>query len=147
MQWNKSSINISIFLMIIILIAGSAFSQSNRPPAPKKGAPKAEWQAYWDWQKSLRKQLLGSHDQRKEGTHDGNQIVTLFYNYGSIGKPNTEPSLVWPKASQHGYGFELVFWLPGKSSIPIEFGATLFQMVYPMGVTFRRKDFPGDGSH
>ncbi len=114
MRLKNMSINISIFLIIILLIVDSAFAQSNRPPEPKKSAPKADWQAYWDWQKSLRKQYLGSHDQRKEGTHDGNQIVTLFYNYGSIGKPNTEPSLVWPKASQHGYGFEFGVLVAGE---------------------------------
>jgi len=100
---------LNCFLILILTVTGfsiTIFAQSLRPKMPDKGASKAEWQAYWEWEKSLRKRLLGSHDQRKEGTHSGNQIVTLFYNYGSIGKPNTEPSLVWPKGSQHGYGFE-----------------------------------------
>ncbi len=38
---------------------------------------------------------------------DGNNIRTLIYNYGSIGRPNTEPSLEWPALSGHGYAYEI----------------------------------------
>jgi len=44
---------------------------------------------------------------RREGMHDGNQIITLFYNYGSVARPNTEPSIEWPAYSGHGYAYEL----------------------------------------
>lgn len=114
MQSRKNRISCLIFLIMLFMMAGLIVAQTGRPPIPDKGAPQGEWDAYWSWQKSLRKQLLGAHDQRKEGTHNGNQIVTLFYNYGSIGKPNTEPSLVWPKASQHGYGYEFGVLVAGE---------------------------------
>jgi len=43
---------------------------------------------------------------RLSGLMDGNQVRTLIYNYGSIGRPNTEPSFEWPAGSSQGYGFE-----------------------------------------
>lgn len=101
------------FLFSCILINNS-FSQNKRPPVPSKSSSKAEWNAWHDWQATARQMFLGSHDQRKQGTHSGNQITTLFYNYGTIGKPNTEPSLVWPKGTDHGYGFEFGVLVGGE---------------------------------
>ncbi|NQT61882.1 MAG: T9SS type A sorting domain-containing protein [Candidatus Marinimicrobia bacterium] len=37
---------------------------------------------------------------------DGNQVESMVYNYGSIGRPNIEPSFVWPSGSGRGYAFE-----------------------------------------
>ncbi len=45
---------------------------------------------------------LGRVD-RKEGLHSGNKLRTLFYNYGTIGHPDKEPSAEWPIYSGHGY--------------------------------------------
>jgi len=70
---------------------------------------------YWtaeefrQWEKEFDKKWLGkpvAHADRKFNLHDGNKIRTLFYNYGSIGRPNTEPSIEWPIYSGHGYAYE-----------------------------------------
>ncbi len=45
-------------------------------------------------------------DDLRSGVHNGNQVRTLIYNYGSIGRPNTEPSLEWPIGSGQGYAYE-----------------------------------------
>ncbi|MCF7902388.1 MAG: hypothetical protein K9M19_03090, partial [Candidatus Marinimicrobia bacterium] len=56
---------------------------------------------------------------------DGNQVRTLIYNYGSIGRPNTEPSLEWPAESGQGYAFEFGLLvgtrLDGENAEPIHF--------------------------
>jgi hypothetical protein len=46
------------------------------------------------------------HGDRRYGLHDGNDLRTLVYNYGTVGRPNTEPSLEWPSQSGHGYAYE-----------------------------------------
>jgi hypothetical protein len=71
---------------------------------PDKTSSRAEWKRYHDFQNYLYK-ASGRID-RAVGIHKGNRVRTLFYNYGTIGKPNTEPSLEWPIGSNEGYGFE-----------------------------------------
>lgn len=61
------------------------------------------WERYFDGHRLAKPT---AHRDRKFGLHDGNKIRTLFYNYGSIGRPNTEPSIEWPIYSGHGYGYE-----------------------------------------
>ena len=46
---------------------------------------------------------------RKFGVHDNGPLRTLIYNYGSIARPNTEPSMEWPAYSGHGYAYEFGF--------------------------------------
>jgi len=50
-----------------------------------------------------------SHIDRNFSLADGNKLRTLIYNYGSIGRPNTEPSIEWPIFSNHGYAYEFGF--------------------------------------
>ena len=50
-----------------------------------------------------------SHVDRNFSLADGNKLRTLIYNYGSIGRPNTEPSIEWPIFSNHGYAYEFGF--------------------------------------
>ena len=45
----------------------------------------------------------GSTQYRKTGVMDGNQVVTLFYNYGMITYWPNHPSCVWPKGTDHSY--------------------------------------------
>lgn len=71
---------------------------------PDKTSTLADWKRYHDFQNYLAK-TSGRVD-RASGIHKGNRVRTLFYNYGTIGKPNTEPSLEWPIGSNEGYGFE-----------------------------------------
>ncbi len=40
---------------------------------------------------------------RKEGTMNGNRIITLFNNDGEVGHWPMEPSCVWPKGTNHSY--------------------------------------------
>jgi len=51
------------------------------------------------------KKVLG-HEHRKEGIHDGNNVLTIFYNYGGIGnwwEGNRLQSGIFPKGSGHSY--------------------------------------------
>ena len=62
---------------------------------------------------------------RLSGIMDGNQVSTLIYNHGSIGRPNTEPSFEWKSGSGHGYAYEFGFIVGTKvesfSGEPIHF--------------------------
>lgn len=75
-------------------------------PRPTKESSALEWQRWREREQSLRKELIGNHDWRFEGVHNGNQVSTVFYNYGTIGQPYNAASLVWPKGSGYDYGFE-----------------------------------------
>ena len=54
------------------------------------------------------------HGDRKEGIHNGNKVRTLFYNYGTIGHPEKEPSIEWPIYSGHGYIDEFGFMVASE---------------------------------
>ena len=45
----------------------------------------------------------GNRKYRKEGTHNGNLVETLFYNFGEVAWWGRDPSGVWPKGSGHTY--------------------------------------------
>lgn len=79
---------------------------------PDKSSSLAEWKEYHDFERCLYK-TVGRID-RASGIHKGNRVRTLFYNYGTIGKPNTEPSLEWPIGSNEGYGFEFGIMVGAK---------------------------------
>ncbi len=55
--------------------------------------------------KSLKKTL--GHEHRRSGIHDGNNILTIFFNYGNFGNwfedSNRLQSGIWPKGSGHSY--------------------------------------------
>ena len=96
----------NILLLISFLLLTTSFSVAqDMLPVPKKGDSPETWQQWRDQQSSLRKALLGDHDWRFEGIHDGNQVSTVFYNYGTIGQPSNKASLVWPKGG-YDYGYE-----------------------------------------
>ncbi len=71
---------------------------------PDKKSSLADWKRYHDFENYIAK--TNGRINRASGIHKGNRVRTLFYNYGTIGKPNTEPSLEWPVGSNEGYGFE-----------------------------------------
>ncbi len=73
----KKSCLISLFL---IMIAGATIAQIKVPPEKR-----------------------GDRKYRKEGTHNGNLVETLFYNFGEVAWWGREPSGVWPKGSKHSY--------------------------------------------
>ena len=55
---------------------------------------------------SLKTNGVTASEYRLSAVHDANKLNTLFYNYGSVGRPNTEPSFNWPSGSLRGYAYE-----------------------------------------
>ena len=50
-----------------------------------------------------------AYEHRKEGIHDGNKIVTIFYNFGGIGNGTITPRVnsgIYPRGSGHSYIYE-----------------------------------------
>ena len=95
---------LTFFFIMFFTVQLSAQNATN--PRPDKNSSEQEWQQWRERENSLRKQFIGNHDWRFEGVHDGNQVSTVFYNYGTIGQPRNAASLVWPKGSGYDYGFE-----------------------------------------
>jgi hypothetical protein len=50
-----------------------------------------------------RNEPLGDQQYRKEGTMDGNLVVTLFNNDGEVGHWPLQPSGIWPKGTDHSF--------------------------------------------
>ncbi len=98
------------FLITLIILLSYTFvlngQEYEKPQKPMKYWTTEENEAFWLNQKriSLLKPF-GAAD-RREGFMSGNLINTSFFNYGSVGKPNSEPSIEWPKGSSHGYAYE-----------------------------------------
>lgn len=98
------------FLITLIILLSYTFvlngQEYEQPKKPMKYWTTEEVESFWLNQKrfSLLKPT-GAAD-RREGIMSGNLIRTVFYNYGSIGAPNWEPSIEWPKGSGHGYAYE-----------------------------------------
>ena len=98
-----------IFIFIIFAVPFYLFSQNRviRPEGPMKTWSKEDFNRYIrNLEKGRRLNKTYAHEDRKFNLHSGNKIRTLFYNYGSIGRPNTEPSMEWPAFSGHGYAYE-----------------------------------------
>ncbi len=92
---------------LLLAADGQAKRRHIRPEGPMKYWTKAEFKAYMSRLegRGFRKALT-SDDRKNSSLHDGNKVRTLFFNYGSIGRPNTEPSMEWPAFSSHGYAYE-----------------------------------------
>ncbi len=104
----KSFITTGIFVFVLVVSLFTVLSaqQPNQNKKPMKYWTQEEFQKWEQWNHKI--QLLkpsGAAD-RREGVMNGNKIRTVFYNYGSVGRPNTEPSIEWPKESTHGYAYE-----------------------------------------
>ncbi len=65
-----------------------------------------QFRDWMNWNHHIQLSKSNAAADRREGIMDGNKIRTVFYNYGSIGRPNSEPSIEWPKGSNHGYAYE-----------------------------------------
>lgn len=48
-------------------------------------------------------ELHGDRKFRKQGLHNGNQVETLFWNFGEVGWWGKMPSGVWPRGTNHSY--------------------------------------------
>jgi len=103
MNFRKILFHFFIFFLLAIMNVGIA---QQKLQTPEKSDPPEVWQQWRSNKLMLRKQLIGDHDWRKEGIHNGNQVSTVFYNYGTIGQPSNTASLVWPKGSGYDYGYE-----------------------------------------
>jgi len=98
---------ILILVAFITLVSVINANQYDTPQVPENKNDRIAWLKYndaMDRRNHLSKAAALSD--RKAGTHNGNRVRTLFYNYGSIGRPNTEPSMEWPIGSGRGYAFE-----------------------------------------
>ena len=111
MNFKRTALALSLTGMVFITLLPAKPKKQFIHPAtgeiiiqPDKQSSKADWKRYHDFDKYIAK-TTGRID-RASGIHKGNRVRTLFYNYGCIGKPNTEPSLEWPIGSNEGYGFE-----------------------------------------
>ncbi|MCF6239520.1 MAG: hypothetical protein L3J79_12045 [Candidatus Marinimicrobia bacterium] len=99
--------NLIILVAFIISLGVLNADQNNKPKMPEHKYDRVGWLKYYN---ALERQNLLSKasalSDRRRGMHNGNRVRTLFYNYGSIGKPGTEPSMEWPIGSSRGYAYE-----------------------------------------
>lgn len=105
-----------ILCAFLVLVSGTTLLAQDPwlQSIPDKSASEAEWQA-WRAERDRLAKSFGKHEERREGTHNGNRISTVFYNYGSIGQPNNSRSLVWPKGiSNRDYAFEFGMLVAGE---------------------------------
>lgn len=99
---------VTLFIILLLLIFNPILfgGKYTRPDKPMKYWTKEEFNK---WNKHFNSRSLAKptdHDYRQFGLHNGNKLRTLFYNFGSIGRPNTEPSIEWPAFSGNGYAYE-----------------------------------------
>jgi hypothetical protein len=95
---------------LIALVLGLAIplqaQEYVEPEKPMKKWSQRELQSFYENQLNINLTKPTGPSDRREGIMDGNQIRTVFYNYGAIGRPNWEPSIEWPRESGHGYAYE-----------------------------------------
>jgi len=114
MKFEKLTHYIYAFITVSVLFPLLVFAQYPWETAPEKGAPESEWQA-WRARKNALAKAFGNHEERREGTHTGNRVSTVFYNYGTIGQPGNKRSLVWPAGTPNrDYGFEFGVLVGGE---------------------------------
>lgn len=96
------------FFVMLIMIGTLSLNAQNpvNNSKPMKYWTREEFAKWEQWNHRVQLLKPGGAADRREGIMDGNKIRTVFYNYGSIGRPNTEPSIEWPKESGHGYAYE-----------------------------------------
>ncbi len=97
----------SALIIIICFLAAPLSAQTyKQPKKPMKYWSAQEMEVFLENQRQINLTKPTGPTDRRFGIMDGNAIRTLFYNYGSIGRPNTEPSIEWPKESGNGYAYE-----------------------------------------
>ncbi|RPI05265.1 MAG: hypothetical protein EHM64_07145 [Ignavibacteriae bacterium] len=65
-----------------------------------------------------RNDVRGDAQYRREGIMDGNQISTLFYNEGEVARYKFQPSVVWPKGTNHSYLDGVAVLIGAKTTAP-----------------------------
>lgn len=102
-----------LFILTILIISDSAFSQITDQIIKYRNEPKGDIQY------------------RREGVMDGNQVRTLFYNNGEVGQWPYQPSGEWPKGTGHSY-------LDGVCVlIASEVQAPSGQIIHPLETSYR----------
>ncbi|MCF7797878.1 MAG: hypothetical protein K9N11_03640 [Lentisphaeria bacterium] len=115
-------------IILIITFTALALTAADRgtiqmPTPPESKSDVVGWNLYNAKMKQIhRMSKAAARSDRAYNFHNGNQVRTLFYNYGSIGKPNTEPSMEWPIGSGRGYAFE--FGVVAGAEVPTYGGDT-----------------------
>ena len=74
----------------------------------------------------------GDIQYRREGTMDGNQVRTLFYNNGEVGQWPYQPSGEWPKGTGHSYLDGVAVLIASEITAP---GNN--QVVHPLQTSYR----------
>jgi len=97
---------VTIIIVLFLCVPAIVCAQYIEPNKPMKQWSQEEWQEWAEWNHKAQLLKTSGASDRREGIMDGNKIRTLFYNYGSIGRPNSEPSIEWPRESNHGYAYE-----------------------------------------
>ncbi|GJQ63163.1 MAG: hypothetical protein SCALA702_22160 [Melioribacteraceae bacterium] len=69
---------------------------------------------------------------RREGTMDGNQVRTLFYNNGEVGQWPFQPSGEWPKGTGHSYLDGVAVLIASEITAPGN-----GQVVHPLETSYR----------
>ena len=96
-----------LFLAFVTLFTVLNAGTNDKNQVPESKTDRVAWLKYYNsLERSQHMSKAAALSDRKAGTHNGNRVRTLFYNYGSIGRPNTEPSMEWPIGSGRGYAFE-----------------------------------------
>ncbi len=98
---------ILILSVFISLFTVNLTASNNKIQPPENKYDRVGWLKYNNEVERLnRLSKIAAFSDRRQGIHNGNRVRTLFYNYGSIGKPGTEPSMEWPIGSSRGYAYE-----------------------------------------
>lgn len=74
----------------------------------------------------------GDFQNRREGTMDGNQIRTLFYNNGEVGQWPYQPSGEWPKGTGESYLDGVALLIASEITAPGN-----QQVVHPLQTSYR----------
>ncbi len=130
--------NFLTLLAFITLFTVLNADQYDNIKVPENKSDRVAWLKYNDALDRLAHMSKASAlSDRRAGTHNGNRVRTLFYNYGSIGRPHTEPSMEWPIGSGRGYAFEFgviagarITTYGGKSDIVVSDGLTVGGVTY-----------------
>ncbi|MCF7841026.1 MAG: hypothetical protein K9N22_09655, partial [Candidatus Marinimicrobia bacterium] len=115
-------------IILLITLATLGLTAADRggiqmPTPPESKSDVVGWNLYnAQMDRIHRMSKAAARSDRAYNFHNGNQVRTLFYNYGSIGKPNTEPSMEWPIGSGRGYAFE--FGAVAGAEVPTYGGGT-----------------------
>ena len=74
----------------------------------------------------------GDIQNRREGTMDGNQVRTLFYNNGEVGQWPYQPSGEWPKGTGQSYLDGVAVLIATEMTAPGN-----QQVVHPLQTSYR----------